>query len=228
MQKTKLNPQCMTLVHLRAPKPSFNGACTHIRGGAPSLCGNYIMMAVFNLSSRVAVTPRRAGLRNATAIQSLIGARRACSGVKRSSPRRARQMQAQAAADVFALDFDGVLVDSEPEISSSACAAAAEYWPEQFGRLDQSTMNGVRQKMRVIRPVLIHGVESLVMVHLCTQTGSLCLQAFMVKAICHRHYNAMVPALPCRPGWYLKSLTVLAAYCKTGRQCWQKPWKSGM
>ena len=109
-------------------------------------------------------------------------------------------MQAQAAADVFALDFDGVLVDSEPEISSSACAAAAEYWPEQFGRLDQSTMDNVRQKMRIIRPVLIHGVESLVMVHLCTQPDSLRLPEFMFKAVRHRHNVDMVAALPCRPG----------------------------
>lgn len=76
------------------------------------------------------------------------------------------RMQARASGDVFALDFDGVLVDSEPEISSSALSAAAEYWPEQFGNLDQSALDGVRQRLRIIRPVLIHGVESLVMV--CT------------------------------------------------------------
>ena len=65
---------------------------------------------------------------------------------------------------MFALDFDGVLVDSEPEISSSAVAAAAEYWPEHFGSLDRESLDSVRERLRVIRPVLVHGVESLVMV----------------------------------------------------------------
>lgn len=73
-------------------------------------------------------------------------------------------MQAQASGDIFALDFDGVLVDSEPEISSSAVAAAAEYWPEQFGNLEKSALDDVRERLRIIRPVLVHGVESLIMV----------------------------------------------------------------
>ena len=79
------------------------------------------------------------------------------------SPSRLSTVQTSASADVFALDFDGVLVDSEPEISSSAVAAATEYWPDQFKGLDQSTIDGVRERLRVIRPVLVHGVESLVM-----------------------------------------------------------------
>lgn len=73
--------------------------------------------------------------------------------------------QVKATADMFALDFDGVLVDSEPEISSSAVAAATEYWPDLFKSLDQATIDGVRERLRIVRPVLIHGVESLVMVH---------------------------------------------------------------
>ena len=70
----------------------------------------------------------------------------------------------RAGADVFALDFDGVLVDSEPEISSSAIAAAAEYWPEEFGHLDDAANHQVRHNMRQVRPVLVNGVEALVMV----------------------------------------------------------------
>ncbi len=106
-------------------------------------------------------------------------------------------VQTKAAADVFALDFDGVMVDSEPEvselvarqsaemrancvtiqsntnvsvlqISSSAVAAAAEYWPEQFGNLDQATHDQLRHNMRQVRPVLVNGVEALVMVLCCS------------------------------------------------------------
>lgn len=102
-----------------------------------------------------------------------------------------------ASADVFALDFDGVLVDSEPEvtvscslidaprlgrshcmvcpnksevsvrtlqISSSAIAAAAEYWPEHFGKLDEAAHHQVRHNLRQVRPVLVNGVEALIMV----------------------------------------------------------------
>lgn len=70
----------------------------------------------------------------------------------------------RATADVFALDFDGVLVDSEPEISSSAIAAASEYWPEEFGHLDDAANHQVRHNLRQVRPVLVNGVEALVMV----------------------------------------------------------------
>ena len=44
-------------------------------------------------------------------------------------------------------------------------SAAAEYWPEQFGNLDQATHDQLRQNMRLVRPVLVNGVEALVMVH---------------------------------------------------------------
>jgi beta-phosphoglucomutase-like phosphatase (HAD superfamily) len=39
---------------------------------------------------------------------------------------------AAGVSDVFVLDFDGVLVDSEPEVSTSAFTAARDYWPEVF------------------------------------------------------------------------------------------------
>ena len=51
-------------------------------------------------------------------------------------------------------------------------AAAAEYWPEQFGNLDQATADQVRQNLRQVRPVLVNGVEALIMV--CALTLSPC------------------------------------------------------
>jgi len=54
------------------------------------------------------------------------------------------------------------------QISSSAVAAAAEYWPEQFGNLDQATHDQLRHDMRQVRPVLVNGVEALVMVFCCS------------------------------------------------------------
>lgn len=94
----------------------------------------------------------------------------------RSRCKRANKCHApptRATADVFALDFDGVLVDSEPEISSSAIAAASEYWPEEFGHLDDAANHQVRHNLRQVRPVLVNGVEALVMVQklLCFCTG---------------------------------------------------------
>ena len=134
-------------------------------------------------------------------------------------------MQARASADVFALDFDGVLVDSEPEISSSAVAAAAEYWPEQFGSLDKASLDGVREKLRIIRPVLVHGVESLIMVRCDRQV---CLSSCTTANCVDGFYTViMSQSLLYRLDWCWKSLTVLIVSCKTGNLSWQKHFKSG-
>lgn len=120
------------------------------------------MLTAPGFSGRVAVY-RKTGLLRSLAYPFVTHTRNACLRHTRASSSIGR-MQARASADVFALDFDGVLVDSEPEISSSAVAAAAEYWPKQFGSLDKASLDGVREKLRIIRPVLVHGVESLIMV----------------------------------------------------------------
>ncbi|KAL3150803.1 hypothetical protein ABBQ32_000564 [Trebouxia sp. C0010 RCD-2024] len=93
----------------------------------------------------------------------------------RSRCKRANKCHApptRATADVFALDFDGVLVDSEPEISSSAIAAASEYWPEEFGHLDDAANHQVRHNLRQVRPVLVNGVEALVMARMVLEDPS--------------------------------------------------------
>lgn len=78
---------------------------------------------------------------------------------------RPRRMCAAAAGptDVFVLDFDGVLVDSEPEVSSSAYAAARDYWPALFSPATAAQQQQVMEGLRSTRPVLVRGYESMVM-----------------------------------------------------------------
>ncbi len=161
-------------------------------------------------------------------------------------------VQTKAAGDVFALDFDGVMVDSEPEvselvarqstakrancvikpntsfsilqISSSAVAAAAEYWPEQFGNLDQATHDQLRRDMRQVRPVLVNGVEALVMVFCCSGShwlGQLHV-SFDRRPQRLRFLSLSSCMFACRPGWCLKTPDVLTASYRTGRACCQQ------
>jgi len=69
-------------------------------------------------------------------------------------------------SDVFVLDFDGVLIDSEPEVSQSAYDAAKDYWPDLFAKVDGAKRAGVLAGLRETRPVLVRGYESMVMARL--------------------------------------------------------------
>ncbi|GBF99414.1 hypothetical protein Rsub_12246 [Raphidocelis subcapitata] len=73
------------------------------------------------------------------------------------------------ASDVFVLDFDGVLVDSEPEVSTSAFDAARDYWPAAFASADGAAKEAVLQGLRECRPVLVRGYESMVMARLLVE-----------------------------------------------------------
>ena len=97
---------------------------------------------------------------------------------------------------VLALDFDGVLCDSEPELTRSAWRAARERWPELMesaasmseqpwkagarkawaagdgweplqGNGADGLPNWLAAKMRLLRPVLETGFESVLMMRLC-------------------------------------------------------------
>ncbi|KAF6253918.1 hypothetical protein COO60DRAFT_369922 [Scenedesmus sp. NREL 46B-D3] len=86
--------------------------------------------------------------------------------VSAAQPTGTHKMSTAAAAgptDVFVLDFDGVLVDSEPEVSSSAYAAARDYWPQRFSSVDAAQQQQVMDGLRRSRPVLVRGYESMVM-----------------------------------------------------------------
>ncbi|KAG2438890.1 hypothetical protein HYH02_010686 [Chlamydomonas schloesseri] len=103
-------------------------------------------------------------------------ARNAIRGCKQRTARwRTSQAKAGAApaslapvSDVFVLDFDGVVVDSEPEITASAFEAAAIRWPGLFGpgALSDERRAALREAMRTVRPVLVKGYESMVMLRL--------------------------------------------------------------
>mmetsp|Transcript_33572 Transcript_33572/g.79682 ORF Transcript_33572/g.79682 Transcript_33572/m.79682 type:complete len:223 (-) Transcript_33572:575-1243(-) len=72
---------------------------------------------------------------------------------------------ASSSLDVFVLDIDGVLIDSEPEISSSALKASADLWPGVFEELRFSERKpAVEEGLRKCRPRLIKGFEAMVMV----------------------------------------------------------------
>ncbi|KAK9830317.1 hypothetical protein WJX72_010962 [[Myrmecia] bisecta] len=80
---------------------------------------------------------------------------------------RRRPGSAQAGpSDVFVLDFDGVLVDSEPEISTAGLLAASAYWPELFRGLDAERRAAIVRNLKLTRPVLIKGFETMIMARL--------------------------------------------------------------
>eukprot|EP00803_Ostreobium_quekettii_P000623 evm.model.scf_313EXC.3 EVM.evm.TU.scf_313EXC.3 scf_313EXC:25657-29939(-) len=70
-----------------------------------------------------------------------------------------------AKADLWALDFDGVICDSCGESSISAWKAASKLWPELFNAqcaLDKK--DAVLEDMRAVRPVVETGYENIVQV----------------------------------------------------------------
>jgi phosphoglycolate phosphatase-like HAD superfamily hydrolase len=68
--------------------------------------------------------------------------------------------------DVFALDFDGVLVDSASETAISAWRAGQTIWPEWQG---PQPPEALLQRFRRLRPVLETGHEAIVLMRLVHQ-----------------------------------------------------------
>lgn len=81
-------------------------------------------------------------------------------------------------SDVFVLDFDGVLVDSEPEVSASAYAAARDYFPDIFINVSTEQESQVMQGLRQTRPVLVRGYESMVMARMLLEDPG-CVDAIL-------------------------------------------------
>ncbi len=73
-------------------------------------------------------------------------------GARSALPHAAAVCSSSAAREVVCvLDFDGVVVDSEPEVSWSARSAAMERW-----RLaDDARLAQAMSRMRDVRPVLV-------------------------------------------------------------------------
>lgn len=76
------------------------------------------------------------------------------------------------------MDFDGVLVDSEPEVSASAYAAAKDYWPQLFEGVSTAQEEQVRTGLKKTRPVLVRGYESMIMARMLLEDPS-CADAIL-------------------------------------------------
>mmetsp|Transcript_14898 Transcript_14898/g.44977 ORF Transcript_14898/g.44977 Transcript_14898/m.44977 type:complete len:358 (-) Transcript_14898:3089-4162(-) len=69
-------------------------------------------------------------------------------------------------SDVFALDFDGVLIDSAPEVNMAGWRAALKYWPDAVS-VDQR--DSVLAGLAVTRPVIVDGWETMVMARILAE-----------------------------------------------------------
>lgn len=68
--------------------------------------------------------------------------------------------------DVFVIDFDGVLADTQMEVMSAGLQCAMEVWPAAFrGNSTHDVMEGLRQ----VRPKLVKGYESVVMARMLAE-----------------------------------------------------------
>jgi len=74
---------------------------------------------------------------------------------------------------VFALDFDGVVVDSEPEVSEYGLVAAQRRWPEALsGVQEPGARAALLAALRDCRPRLVKGYEAMVMARLLAEDGA--------------------------------------------------------
>jgi phosphoglycolate phosphatase-like HAD superfamily hydrolase len=74
-----------------------------------------------------------------------------------------------APTDVFVLDYDGVIADSQHEVSSAGVAAAEQQWPSLFQGLEGSERQRVLAGVAAARPRLVKGYESMLMARLILQ-----------------------------------------------------------
>jgi len=110
-------------------------------------------------------TPRGVSLSPPPAA-AVVGARPA------AAARRPHRRLAAAPSDLLVLDFDGVIVDSEPEVSVSALGAASVRWPEAFGGGEPTgaARAALLAGLKRSRPVLVGGYESMCMVRACVRS----------------------------------------------------------
>lgn len=85
-------------------------------------------------------------------------ARPNCPFMSRFAVTKATHIARLAPTDVVVLDFDGVLLDSEGEITRSAFVAAKQRWPKLFAGVSAEQQEAVAKKMRKVRPVLVRFV----------------------------------------------------------------------
>ena len=107
------------------------------------------------------------------------------------------------ASTVLALDFDGVVCDSEPESSISGWKHAAEVWPDVFA--DASQMDRVLEGLKRTRPVVETGFENTLLARAILEN----LPGFSVEEII-ADWGALMPKLMSR--WELDRSEMVAGY----------------
>jgi hypothetical protein len=65
-----------------------------------------------------------------------------------------------------------------PQVSSSAYAAARDYWPDVFSSVDAAQQQQVMDGLRSTRPVLVWGYESMVMARMLLEDPA-CVDAIL-------------------------------------------------
>ena len=116
---------------------------------------SFVVRAPIAVAHRTAVVPRRTTDRPARA--HTVATRKA----RKSTMARAEaSASAGTGADVvFALDFDGVVCDSEPESSISGWKHGLDLWPEVFGPAS-AEQGRVLDGLKRVRPVVETGFEN--------------------------------------------------------------------
>ena len=90
--------------------------------------------------------------------------------VIRSGEQRQGTATAAAPTDVFVLDYDGVIADSQHEVSSAGVASAEQQWPALFKGLTASERQRVLDGVAEARPRLVKGYESMIMARLILES----------------------------------------------------------
>ncbi|KAK9866107.1 hypothetical protein WJX84_005680, partial [Apatococcus fuscideae] len=78
------------------------------------------------------------------------------------TPQRLTQRLKAGPTDVLLLDFDGVIVDSEPEVTAGCIESAAALWSQSLSKLEGAQLAELKNKMRTVRPVMNATWEFLV------------------------------------------------------------------
>lgn len=76
------------------------------------------------------------------------------------------RLHAQMPDDVFVIDFDGVLADTQMEVMSAGLNCAMEVWPDAFR---ETSTDDVLKGLTRVRPRLVKGYESMVMARMLAE-----------------------------------------------------------
>jgi hypothetical protein len=81
-------------------------------------------------------------------------------------------------ADTTLVKTKSNMLHANPQVSSSAYAAARDYWPDLFSSIDAAQQQQVMEGLRSTRPVLVRGYESMVMARMLLE-DPVCVDAIL-------------------------------------------------